>query len=397
METYLYKVFNTEGAMEEGTIGASSGGDAANALRLRGFSIISLTKEASEKKERRSFLKRKPFSRDETLSVLASEWSALLKAGLTITATLALLEEQAKKHEKPILSRARETVMEGRTLWETLDESGAFPRFFTALIQVGEMTGTLPEELDRIAEHYRKKAEFKRKAVSALAYPCFVLLFALTVLLTILTFILPTFETLFASLQITLPAGARIALAAGKFLQETGRFLFLLPLLSALGLGISLKTEKGREKIDEILYRSRFCKRLLLIRFAATLSAFLESGRTLGDALEDCKDTIGNREAERALEAVKEEVTKGNDFAESLKKSGFSLPIFYQLTRIGMESGELPDFLMKAAGLMEREAERKASRFRAILEPAMLLLVGGMTAIVVFSVILPVFHMAARV
>ena len=264
--------------MEEGTIGASSGGDAANALRLRGFSIISLTKEASEKKERRSFLKRKPFSGDETLSVLASEWSALLKAGLTITATLALLEEQAKKHEKPILSRAREIVMEGRTLWETLDESGAFPRFFTALIQVGEMTGTLPEELDRIAEHYRKKAEFKRKAVSALAYPCFVLLFALTVLLTILTFILPTFETLFASLQITLPAGARIALAAGKFLQETGRFLFLLPLLSALGLGISLKTEKGREKIDEILYRSRFCKRLLLIRFAATLSAFLESG-----------------------------------------------------------------------------------------------------------------------
>lgn len=363
METYLYKVFNTEGAMEEGTISASSGGDAANALRLRGFSIISLTKEASEKKERRSFLKRKPFSGDE----------------------------------KPILSRARETVMEGRTLWETLDESGAFPRFFTALIQVGEMTGTLPEELDRIAEHYRKKAEFKRKAVSALAYPCFVLLFALTVLLTILTFILPTFETLFASLQITLPAGARIALAAGKFLQETGRFLFLLPLLSALGLGISLKTEKGREKIDEILYRSRFCKRLLLIRFAATLSAFLESGRTLGDALEDCKDTIGNREAERALEAVKEEVTKGNDFAESLKKSGFSLPIFYQLTRIGMESGELSDFLMKAAGLMEREAERKASRFRAILEPAMLLLVGGMTAIVVFSVILPVFHMAARV
>lgn len=329
METYLYKVFNTEGAMEEGTIGASSGGDAANALRLRGFSIISLTKEASEKKERRSFLKRKPFSGDETLSVLASEWSALLKAGLTITATLTLLEEQAKKHEKPILSRARETVMEGRTLWETLDESGAFPRFFTALIQVGEMTGTLPEELDRIAEHYRKKAEFKRKAVSALAYPCFVLLFALTVLLTILTFILPTFETLFASLQITLPAGARIALAAGKFLQETGRFLFLLPLLSALGLGISLKTEKGREKIDEILYRSRFCKRLLLIRFAATLSAFLESGRTLGDALEDCKDTIGNREAERALEAVKEEVTKGNDFAESLKKSGFSFPIFY--------------------------------------------------------------------
>ena len=76
---------------------------------------------------------------------------------------------------------------------------------------------------------------------------------------------------------------------------------------------------------------------------------------------------------------------------------GTSLPIFYQLTRIGMESGELPDFLMKAAGLMEREAERKASRFRAILEPAMLLLVGGMTAIVVFSVILPVFHMAARV
>ena len=293
METYLYKVFNTEGAMEEGTISASSGGDAANALRLRGFSIISLTKEASEKKERRSFLKKKPFSGGETLSVLASEWSALLKAGLTITATLALLEEQAKKHEKPILSRARETVMEGRTLWETLDESGAFPRFFTALIQVGEMTGTLPEELDRIAEHYRKKAEFKRKAVSALAYPCFVLLFALTVLLTILTFILPTFETLFASLQITLPAGARIALAAGKFLQETGRFLFLLPLLSALGLGISLKTEKGREKIDEILYRSRFCKRLLLIRFAATLSAFLESGRTLGDALEDCKDTIG--------------------------------------------------------------------------------------------------------
>ena len=170
--------------------------------------------------------------------------------------------------------------------------------------------------------------------------------------------------------------------------------LFLL--LALGGLLLYGGTEKGKDARDRFLYRFTFYRRMLLIRFALSLSAFLESGKTLSESLADAGDVVGNPAARSALDRVRHALERGEAFPKALKVSGFSTPLMTELSRVGMESGELPKFLRKAAELMGEETEEKLRRFRAILEPALLLFVGALTAFVIFSVMLPVFEMAGK-
>ncbi len=156
------------------------------------------------------------------------------------------------------------------------------------------------------------------------------------------------------------------------------------------------RTGGGKEMGEQFLYRFAFYRRLLLIRFALTLAAFLESGKPLSDSLGDVRNVLGNPAAKSAVFRMQKSVERGEEFPIALSGSGFSTPLLAELARVGMQSGELPKFLKKAAELMGQETEEKLRRFRAILEPAMLLFVGAMTAFVIFSVMLPVFQMAGR-
>ncbi len=390
MKRFHYKAFDEEGSMSEGEILAASRREAAEGLASRALHPVKLL----EVKEGRRLWTKAPFHSRKALALLASEWASLLDAGLLLTESLTLLAGHRKGKDKAILLSLSERISQGHPVWESFVNTGVFPPFFISMIQVGEMTGTLPEELAAAALYYRKEDAYVKKLESTLAYPLFVLLFAFAVLLVILLFILPSFETLFETLGIPLPAGAAMGLALGGFLKESGSVLALALLLALGGLLFYNETEKGKEERGRLLYRFTFYRRMLLIRFALSLSAFLESGKTLSESLGDAGDVVGNPAAKRALSRVRAALDRGEEFPRALEVSGFSSPLLSELSRVGMESGELPKFLRKAAELMGSETEEKLRRFRAILEPALLLFVGAMTAFVIFSVMLPVFQMA---
>lgn len=256
------------------------------------------------------------------------------------------------------------------------------------------MTGTLPSALTHIALYYEKEDLFRRHLSRSLAYPLFVLAFALVLLLVILLFILPSFAMLFETLGITLPLLASAGLALGLFLRHWGMLLGLILFAVLIAGALYLWTRAGRRRKEVWLYRSAFYRRLLLIRFTLSLSAFLESGKPLSEALAASRKVLGNHVAEEKVRGMERKLMQGENFASVWKESGFCFPLLFELCQVGLSSGELPRFLDQAARLMTAETEEKLRHFRHIAEPAMLLFVGGLTALVLFSVMLPVFRMA---
>ena len=390
MKEFTYKAYEEGNPPEEGFLKAETKEEAAEKLYARGLHLIHL----EEVREGRKYSFRAPFSTRQSLSLFAEEWASLLEAGLTLTESLSLLEDQASGKERKVLKKIEKNISTGRGVWESFRRSQCFPPFFLSLLQIGELSGTLPEELRRLSAYYEKEDLFFRKLKSTLAYPAFVTLFALAVFFLILTFILPSFALLFRTLSLELPRPAEAALALGLWLKDYGTYFFSLLLLLFLILSLYFHTKKGRKTRDRLLYHSKFYRRLLLIRFCYTLSALLDSGRTMSESLSASREVITNHTARLALLRISEKVTRGRDFSKALEESSFSFPLLTHLARVGTESGELPKFLRYGGKILTREAERKISRFRAILEPAVLLTIGLLTAAIVFSVMLPVFTAA---
>ncbi len=292
--------------------------------------------------------------------------------------------------EKILLGEIKATIEAGHSIAESFAGSRAFPPFFTALLQVGELSGTIPEQLRLAAACYRKEEEFIAGMKSALSYPVFVLFFSFLVFALILTVILPSFAALFDALDIPLPAVTRAALALGLFLQEKGFYFLVELLLGAVGGVVWLRSERGKRSTDAFLFRFPFIRRLYLIRVTLALSALLKSGKTLSDALADIADITDNGAVKEELLKIKKDIERGGDFAQSMERS-FGDTALARMIHVGMESGRLPLFLERSARLMTEETKRKLTGFRKILEPSLLLFVGLVTAAIIFSVLLPVF------
>lgn len=391
MKEFIFKACSDDGTIMEDSLRASSRQEAAEEIFSRNLHLIHL----EEKKEPSSFsFRRRPFSSRQKLSLFAEEWASLLDAGLTITDSISLLENQMERKERDVLSSITKTISSGHSVGESFERARCFPPFFLSLLSVGELSGTLPEELHRLSRYYLKEDRFISQLKGALAYPLFVTVFALCLFIVILTFILPSFALLFDSLSIPFPPVASLALSLGLWLKDYGLHLALCLLATLLGAILFFFTRAGRRTSQDLLYRSRFYRRILLVRFCAALSALLESGRTLSESLRDTREVLGNRNAKKALSFVAAHLDRGEDFPDTLEKSGFSLPLVHHLCRVGMESGELPRFLRQAEEILTHETERKIRRFRTILEPSLLLFTGAVTALMVFTVMLPVFQAA---
>lgn len=235
---FLYKAYADSGEVEEGRVAAAGKREAADELRSRGLHPMTIRKTGEKKKV--SLFKRR------RLADLAEEWESLLSAGIPVTETLDILGGGRSGKEKILLGEIKATIEAGHSIAESFAGSRAFPPFFTALLQVGELSGTIPEQLRLAAACYRKEEEFIAGMKSALSYPVFVLFFSFLVFALILTVILPSFAALFDALDIPLPAVTRAALALGLFLQEKG-FIFLLNfswVQSAVSSGYEVNGEK---------------------------------------------------------------------------------------------------------------------------------------------------------
>lgn len=383
MKHYTYKALQPDGSLVSAGIAAESEQAAAERLRENGLRPVSLRRKQGE------YFRRRPFSR-RALALFAREWGSLLSAGLPLTESLALLSASRSRRVQKILISISATIASGRSLSDAFAQSGAFPPFFLALLSVGEMSGTLPEELTRLSTYYEKEADFRQKLMAAAAYPLCICGFVTAMFLLVLTVILPSFSLLFQSLAVPMPPVTAAALRLGGFLTAHGWSLLFYALLAAPFPFLFFAGKSGALRRDRILFHFQCIRRLFLIRLCHTLAALLQSGRPLSESLTLAAPLLGNQEGARRLQKVRDDLSQGTSFPESLQRRGLSTPLLHSMVSAGMESGELPSFLSHAAHLLTGEMDRKLTLLRTVLGPLLLIIAGLMTAAVLFSVMIPI-------
>jgi len=335
---------------------------------------------------------------DKALMDFCQQLAAMLSAGIPVLPALLIAEQHAQNYRLRLAIRAAiEHVEQGRSLAEALArEPRIFPAFFTGMVEAGETGGVLDQALQRLAFHYERKNDLDQKIKTATAYPKFVLLVIVGVVIFLLTYVIPAFASTFAVMGVELPLPTGIVIALG----EGMRTYWYLPVgVAAIVFLLSrqiLQTNWGAYSFDYLQLHlplfGQLYRKLLVARFCRTLSAMLSSGIGLLTALELAKNVVQNHFFARRIDRVKTSIVRGEPVAQTLAAAGLFPRLVIGMVHVGEQSGKMDEMLARAAGLYETEVGYVVDRLGTLLEPALVILLSFMVGGIVLSVFLPIFN-----
>jgi len=319
--------------------------------------------------------------------------AALLKAGLTVDRALAIAASLENGPAATFFADLARCVRAGASFTEALRKSGIkLPGYYLSMVEAGELGGSLPQTLARVAELLKKNLDVKERIQSALIYPIILTCVVLATLVILVAFVLPRFRTLFADSETQLPWPTRAVLGVGEFASQYG---WLLAGLAACGLVIVqrfMASAAGRQRIDQWLLKSRLTFGLPAAidtaRMLRTLSTLLLNGVPLPAALRVSQGTLTNSCLRAALVRVTTSVSAGEEFSASLATARVFPSEAVQLARVGEETGRLHELLADAAAILENGAERILERLLALMVPALTIVMGLVVAGLIGSVLI---------
>ncbi|RMD86383.1 MAG: type II secretion system protein GspF [Candidatus Dadabacteria bacterium] len=398
MPIYEYTAIDKKGKPTKGSIDAESARAARQKLRLSGIYATELreTFDLSHEKRRdiRFIFRSKGVGLDD-LAIATRQLATLIGAGLPVVESLQALSEQVlSTNLKGIIIEIKEEVQEGSSLAKAMAKfPKAFPKLYVNMITSGEASGTLDAVLENLADYLEAQIELRRKITSALFYPALMLVFCTLVVVALLTFVVPTIVNIFIKQGAALPLPTTIMLAISHFLT---RYWFLL-LLAAAGLVYGARayyrTEKGKDKIDRWALKVPILGQLLLkiatARMARTLGVLLSNGVGLLESMNIAKNIVNNVHLRRAIEDAREGVKEGKSLAKEFGKSKFFPPMLIHMIAIGETSGRLESMLVKAGKSYENEVNATLAGLTSLIEPVMMIVLGGIVFSIVISILLP--------
>ncbi len=402
MPTYVARVRDAKGNARKEKITADTPFAARSNLRERGFVIQDL-KQAQEFK----------FSGDLNLdqfqaaftsvsvkdkAIFSRQFAVLTNAGVAIVRSLGVLAEQAGNPKlKKALLEISEDVQQGVTLSEAMRKHPAcFDNLYVSMVQAGEVGGVLDEVMNRLSKLLEDVARLQNQVKSALAYPVAVGFLAVLIFLGMTIFLIPIFADIFKQLGVELPALTQFMLTISEVLRSWRIFIPI-----AIFIGGSFfykqyyKTRLGRETIDRLSLKMPLFGDLIqksaVARFSRTFGALTRSGVPILTALEIVRDTAGNQVIANALDASRQEIQQGGMISVALKKDDVFPLMAIQMISIGEETGELDQMLMKVADFYEDEIEQAVKALTSVIEPVMIVVLGGMVGTILLSMYLPMF------
>lgn len=333
------------------------------------------------------------------LNLVTRQFAVLLEAGLTIEHSLnALIEQVESENERDVLAAVRSDILAGHTLARALEKHPAsFPEIYRTMVSAGEQSGHLNEVLLRLADYLEARRALRQKIGLALIYPAIITVVAFIVVLALLTFVVPQVVTVFRDTHQTLPLLTRGLLASSGALRAYGIYLLALAVLTFFGFRRALRRTDFRFRFHHTLLRLPLVGRLLravnTARLASTLAILVGSGVPLLTALRAGAGVVGSLPMRRALEEAAQRVAEGGSLSRALERGKIFPPLFIHLVASGEASGRLQQMFERAAAQQTQELEGRAAVLTGVLEPALILAMGGMVLMIVLAILLPVFEM----
>jgi len=379
--------------------GEESARDRADAIRkLRKKRIV-----ATQVRERPRNIKLKLGQRKNVkvkdLAVFTRQFATMINAGLPIVLCLDVMSKQVEKpHFREVLRKVRDSVQSGNTLAESLGKQPAvFEELYVHMVEAGETSGALDTILERLAVYLEKADRLRRKVQSAMMYPSIVTVIALLATAFLLIFVIPTFSKMFADFGGQLPMVTRVVVGASNFLRSYWWLLGALIVAGRFLFKRYRKTEKGREKVDRTLLNLPILGTVLrkgaVARFTRTMSTLQMSGVPILDGLAITARTAGNVVLEKAIMRTRESVSRGQTLTEPLKEAEVFPPMVVQMVSVGEETGALDEMLAKIADFYEDEVDTAVDGLTSVIEPLMMVALGGIVGGMVVAMYLPIFKM----
>lgn len=400
MAKFLYRAWDRAGRLETGIVEADTARVAAASLQTRGFLVTSLVEQdqaTSAVRQVQRFFRLKR----QDLVLFTRQLATMISAGLPIVTALRVLEGQAANRRfRAIVGAVRLGIERGGSLsGEIAKHPEAFFEFYVNTVRSGEVSGVLDTSLNYLADYLEREYDLVERVRTAATYPLLVLTFTLLVAGVAVVFIVPLFVQVFASFRIALPLITRVMLQASQLLRS---FWWLgVGAVAGLAFGASLarRTETGRRLVDTLLLRvpivGPLVLRLSLARLGRAMAVVIRSGIPILEGLAVVATALGNRIVGREFERAREGMRAGQSMADSLSNRALIPSMVVQMVRVGEETGAMENVLTKIAEFYEREVDNSVKRFASVVEPILIVCVGGVVFLVALAVLLPIWTLIA--
>ena len=399
VDTYTYKVRDRDGRLLQGQLEADNSDLVASKLRSMGYIPVAIDRQGggAMKKDVKVPGFGNKVSQKE-ISVFCRQFATMINAGLSLIRALHILGEQTdSKLLKEIVTEVRLDVEKGSSLSQALGRHPkAFNRLFVAMVKAGEVGGVLDSVLMQLASIIEKQVELKRKIKSAMTYPVAVLALVLLIVTAMLIFIVPTFEGLYADLGGTLPLPTRLLLAVSGVVTKFAPIIVVVEVVAVVAFRKWIASEGGRAKWDAFKLKvpvfGKLVHKTAITRFSRTFAVLLRSGVPILEALEITSETVNNTVVAAAVKDVQTAVKQGESVAGPLSRHPIFPPMVVQMLAVGEETGNVDEMLEKVADFYDAEIEAIVDALTSLLEPLLIVVMGGAVGGMVVALYMPMFQ-----
>ncbi|MBN9478340.1 MAG: type II secretion system protein GspF [Bordetella sp. SCN 67-23] len=398
MPSYRFEAADALGKLDRGLIDADSPRAARAQLRARGLTPLAVEEAGAQRSGGGSRAWFGARMSDSELAWATRQLASLLQARLPLDAALTATAEQSeKKHVSEVLSAVRADVRAGHRLADALaTRPRDFPEIYRALVAAGEESGDLAHVMEKLADYIEERNALRIKVLTAFIYPAVVALVSVGIVIFLLGYVVPQVVSAFSQARQELPMLTRVMLSLSDFVRSWGWLVALVLAAALTGWRMMLRAPATRlawhSRLLKMPLAGRFILGLDAARFASTLAILTGSGVPLLRALDASRQTLGNDRLRASVDDATSRVREGVSLASALQVQKTFPPLLVHLTASGEKTGTLPELLERAAQTLSREVERRAMALTALLEPLMILLMGGFVLLIVLAVLMPIIE-----
>jgi general secretion pathway protein F len=404
MPVFAYKGVNAAGRSIQGFVDADTPRTARSKLRRDGVFLTELAEEAREaaRGERPARLPALTLRRISPLDLALTtrQLATLISAGIPLVSALGALTEQVEgKRLKGVLGGVRDRVNEGASLADALAQAGPFSDLFVGMVRAGETGGALEQVLERLADYLEGQVRLRNKVGSILIYPAVMFVFAMVVVVALVTVVLPQITELLVSLDQELPIYTRLIIGLSNFARSWWWALGAGGIALGVLLAAAIRTERGRRSWDrlklDLPVAGRVVRLVAISRFTRTLSTLLAGGIPIVRALDVSKHVANNVILGEAVDAARTSLTEGATLAAPLRASGEFPAMVVHMVDVGERSGELEAMLGKVADTYDEQVETSVTRLTALLEPLLIMVMVGIVLVIIFATLAPLLQITS--